>query len=222
VSLFATAKFADEASLNSLKASKVSLWAPDSTVESAISEKKWVSPIKHIAFTDYPVIPDQQPSTPQLVLSNDDCITEDDSMLTPELKAGLVKLATFAGLVLSVDATDEDMISAVAGFEPKQPEPKPEPKQPEVKPDLTLSEGELTLRGLVLDSLVGTHITPAVRSSKELASLSKVPANEFAALIGTLKLSRVTPGTHSGTGPQGVVAEPSGLIAAIDKIVKQQ
>lgn len=226
-SLWATAKFDDPKHEETLKASKVSLYAPGQEYKSPTSETVWFDPIRHIAFTSYPAIPDLEPSK-GLALSSEECLTtpkkEPEMPLTLEFRN---KLKTIPGCSFKDDATDDEVIAAFTGLDTsklivKADEPAPAPTPPlsnePVKPNATVAK----LRGFVLDQMVGRNITPAQRKEVTELMLSDMTDAAFDGTVKVLSLSQVLPGPESKTGPQSQAGVKDGntLLKAVDNRIQ--
>lgn len=221
-SLFATHKFKDLESAKAHKASKVSLFSPPVFYH---QDKTFVRPIRHIAFTDYPVIGDLDPST---TIAASYCSKEKPSMT----KA----LALSLGIELPADATDESASKLIeasykslqakadpAKADPAKADPvKADPVKNQIanQPDPIMLSLARDNRQMKIDRLViDRKITSA--NAKELKekwagqdlSLSAESVSAFDSVLSTLeKLSPIVALSSEMSGSQKVPIEESPLV----------
>lgn len=236
-SLWATAKFADETTSKDLANSKVSLWAPGDAYKSATSDKVFQDPIRHIAFTSYPVMQDLQPSV-ALALSNDPALTvpeEKPVALDPKVVDNIKALP---GISIPDGADEAAILAAFAEYdvsklavkESKPPEAPPAKKDappplsddapPPLSDDVVKQVGKL--RGLVLDGMVGVNLTPAQRKEYGDNILGSLSDDAFESTIKCLKLSQVLPAGKSKTPGQDAPSDEKGglMKATEDRIAR--
>ena len=225
-SLYFSCKFDDEEKASQLKDCGVSLWAPSAEFVNAATGTKWVTPIRHLAFTRYPRIQDTDPSlalSEILVVSIDETPpTEADTMaMTPEQ---IKKLTDMIGFAVTDTTTEADVLDALDKFDPAtltdnngNPPADNKGNPPAIPP---LSEEIAEARGFILSSLCETgKITPAQKAVFQ-KTVGTMPRAEWSTLVEGLKLSSVpTMKGGSQTGPQGVETEESGnaMSRAIEK-----
>ena len=98
--LFAHFNFKDQTSAEDLKASDVSIFVPDEWT--GTDEKRYKYPIRHVAFTDYPVIPGLDPS-------ESIAASYEPETPKPETDMALRDYAKKLGLTVADDATDDQV-----------------------------------------------------------------------------------------------------------------
>lgn len=224
--LFAHFQFTDNAQVEVLETSDVSIWCPEE-YHHATNGKTYARPIRHVAFTDYPVIPDLD-RCEVLALSYQPT-KEPGSM-------SYIALAKKLKIDVADDVTEEDAEVAIVGaFEALQPEPEPEPEPEDDKKPNALAASLITAttktRAMQLDALVsGGHITPAACTElkkawtdKDTLTMALSEQGEFKdgfdTLIGALKHNKaLVLGEQSGHQvPRGENAAQNPLWADAEK-----
>lgn len=215
-------RFKDEQTYLDLKDSKVSLWAPEGEFKSPTTDKSWVEPIRHIAFTGHPVLPGLD-SSKVLALSHTDCLTEaptkaPDMKLTTKAKQVLKGI----GIAFADDADEETILQSIEGFQPNTATNTDtnNPPKPEMELSDTITQQINSLRGMVLSGLVGVNITPAQLEKFQSQDLSKLSEKNFQALVDGLKLSQLPVGKRSQTPGQDAPTDgDNNLLKAVDRVV---
>lgn len=149
-SLFVKYKFKTEELAKELRQSNVSLYAPK---EYSHNGKTWARPIRHIAFTDYPVIPDLGPSV---------IAASAEGLVTPPTKKGssAMKLVDIAARLniqhdpdLSEDGIGKLIISSYTAMKEELDELKKEPEKEGDDADSTKKSAEAIAASIVNKSL---------------------------------------------------------------------
>lgn len=198
VSLFARLKFKDVKLANDLKDSQVSIYSPPVYHH---NKKTFIRPIRHICFTDYPVVGDLDPLT--IAASYDPkekkmTLKQLAKALGVELKddaddaaAGKAITSAFNALKKSVKAS-EDALEAEKNKPPV--EEKPVPRDP-LTVRLAKENRELKIDGL----LNGKKITAAAAKGlkekwcSETVSLSEDNVQAFDSVIASLETNQPMP-----------------------------
>lgn len=184
MSLYVSGEFISLDRAKELKASQVSLHSPKAI---AVNGKSYQRPITHIAFTDYPSIPDLE-QLKALSLSYDK---------PKELDLMTIKqYAEKLGITVADDMSDEEIEKAIEAHFKKPAQPPTEPSQ-ETK---SLSNDQQALlsmvkenRSMKIDQLAKEgRITPAVAKSfkkefVEALSLDRQSTDGFEATASALK-----------------------------------
>lgn len=226
ISLFAKLKFNDVDCAKTFKNSQVSLYSPPSFKH---QDKTFVRPIRHICFTDYPVIGDLDPFT---VAASYDLGG----------KMNMKSLAKALNLSVKDDATDEQISEQIvsafkAATKPADTKPADDKKKPAVaasqdgivKPDPVMISLARDNRDMKIDKLVSQcKITSA--AGKDLKakwvegdalSLSAESNSAFDSIMSTLNsLEPIVALSGEQTGAQKAKTEESSLVKNAQKMNK--
>lgn len=227
--VFGKMTFRDAEAAKLALCSDVSIYAPKEFKSGKGTQYYW--PLRHIAITDYPVIPGLEKFkaiAASLVLSNE----------VPKMNAAIIKkLGVDEKLTgADLDAALEKAIDALIAAA-KKPEPKPEEKPAAVAASLIKLVGDS--RATQIDSLVndpdGARITPAVAAElkKQFCNPATVAIvashtgdaepDGFAATLAALKLNTPVLKLGEKSGPQGDTLDPAKnpLIANAEKLAAE-
>lgn len=231
IGLFAKLKFKDLQCAQTFKDSQVSIFSPKVTYH---GQHAFVRPIRHICFTDYPVVADLDPLT--TIAASAESPKGSDIMLKALAKA--------LGIDVAADATDEQVSAAIqkafkeAG---KKPDAK-DTKSGDAKPDVKIAASTtgtgtgadvvdplmITLasdnRAMKIDSFVGKKLTPAAAAELKKnwtganISCSTESNNAFSSLVSTFEsLPDLVAFSGERSGPQKFDSSTSGLVASAKK-----
>lgn len=217
ISLFAKHRFKDVETAKTFKDAQVSLYSPPVFYH---QKQTFVRPIRHIAFTDYPVISDLDPSTTIA------------ASYRSEVKPSMSKaIAQKLGLTLAADATDAQAEEAiVTAFNAKTiaasqtpPAPAPAPADPLVL-STTRENREMKIDKLLHERRITSAKAAELKKSwaADTLSLSTESVSAWDSLYSTLKgLDPIVALSNEQTGAQNRPGEDSALVKNAKAIAAQ-
>jgi len=218
-SLWGVVTFADADAAKLAKTAQVSVFSPAEFIDG--EGRKFVRPLRHVALTDYPVIPGLEPFSIVASLVGD-----------TKMPITLPELVAKHEIEVAEDATPEDMLDAIdeliTSLKKLEPEPEPEPKsesEPEPEPVAASMLGILRKSRVhdINDLVSQGRISPVV--ARELQkqycndnalALSLTAGNEddsFDRLMSTLAKQPATISMSETTGPQVLDPKNNPLLA---------